>query len=135
MFAPGRAWNRPGSVNKLFHLAAITVLLAGCTERKPKTLGQAFDGAPTAIVTVRAARNQEPSNAKALVVVRGKMVEKCPVAGCWFMLRDETGTIKVDTRNAGFVVVDVPIKSSMVVAGRLMTNGTERIIDATGLRY
>jgi len=63
------------------------------------------------------------------------MTQKCPVAGCWFMLRDDTGTIKVDTKNAGFVVVDVPLNASMTVAGRVATNGTERFIDATGLRY
>lgn len=63
------------------------------------------------------------------------MTKKCPVAGCWFMLHDESGTIKVDTKNAGFVVVDVPLNSRITVAGRLATNGAERVIDATGLRY
>jgi len=48
----------------------------------------------------------------ARVVLHGRMTQKCPVAGCWFMLHDETGTIKVDTKNAGFVVVDIPLQSS-----------------------
>ncbi|HMJ92351.1 MAG TPA: hypothetical protein VK530_21190, partial [Candidatus Acidoferrum sp.] len=61
--------------------------------------------------------------------------EKCPVAGCWFMLRDSSGTIKVDTKNAGFVVVEVPLQSIVTISGRVVTNGTERFIDATGLRY
>ena len=51
------------------------------------------------------------------------------------MLRDADGTIKVDTKNAGFVVVNVPLRSTVTVAGRVITNGTERFIDATGLRY
>jgi uncharacterized protein YdeI (BOF family) len=62
-------------------------------------------------------------------------VEKCPVAGCWFVLRDQTGTIRVDTKNGGFVVVDVPLKTTVVVAGQIATNGSERFLDATGVRY
>jgi hypothetical protein len=63
------------------------------------------------------------------------MIEKCPEAGCWFVLRDESGAIKVDTKDAGFVVVGVPLQVSLTVAGRLTTNGTERMLAATGLRY
>ena len=69
------------------------------------------------------------------VLLHGVLTEKCPVAGCWFMLHDESGTIKVDTKNAGFTVVDVPLRSALVVAGRVTTNGTHRIIDASGIRY
>jgi hypothetical protein len=43
--------------------------------------------------------------------------------------------IKVDTKDAGFVVVDVPLQASLTVAGRLETNGAGRILKATGLRY
>jgi len=63
------------------------------------------------------------------------MTKKCPVAGCWFVLKDETGTIKVDTKNAGFAVNDVPLNASLTVAGRVVMNGNERLIDATGVRY
>jgi uncharacterized protein YdeI (BOF family) len=108
---------------------ALLAVLTGCVDHKEKTLGLAFEGAP---LTVSAAKQ---TNAGSPVIVRGKMTEKCPVAGCWFMLRDESGTIKVDTKNAGFVVVDVPLQTSLIVGGRVMTNGTERSIDATGVRY
>jgi len=63
------------------------------------------------------------------------MIEKCPVAGCWFVVRDDSGKIKVDTKNAGFVVVDVPLQMPVLIAGRVATNGAERFIDATGVRY
>ncbi|HUR45972.1 MAG TPA: hypothetical protein VMZ27_08880 [Candidatus Saccharimonadales bacterium] len=69
------------------------------------------------------------------ISIHGKMTQKCPVAGCWFMLHDETGTIKVDTKNAGFVVVSLAMNTTLTVAGRVMTNGTERFIDAVGARY
>jgi hypothetical protein len=52
------------------------------------------------------------------------------------MLRDESGVIKVDTKDAGFVVVDVPLQMSVTVAGRVGTNSVgERLLKATGLRY
>ena len=69
------------------------------------------------------------------VTLHGTLTQKCPVAGCWFMLQDESGTIKVDTRNAGFVVVDVPLNAALTVAGRVTTNGGERLIEASGVRY
>ena len=86
----------------------------------------------TAFANVTLARQ---TNANASLVLRGSLTEKCPVAGCWFVLQDAGGTIKVDTKNAGFVVVDVPLRSTVTVAGRVVTNGSERFIDATGLRY
>lgn len=114
-------------------MAALAFLLAvgggGCSERGSRVLGTAVDGAPVPIASL------QPGESAAPVVVAGRMTEKCPVAGCWFMLRDASGTIKVDTKGAGFVVVDVPTESAVVVAGRVSTNGSERVIEATGLRY
>jgi uncharacterized protein YdeI (BOF family) len=116
-------------VNRWGTLLLGTALLTGCTDQSQETLGAAFEGNPIPVSTAQKAA------ADSSVVVRGTMTEKCPVAGCWFMLRDETGTIKVDTKNAGFVVVDVPLKASLVVGGRVMTNGTHRFIEASGVRY
>jgi uncharacterized protein YdeI (BOF family) len=111
-------------------LPAILVLLAGCSEGETRQLGRSFEDHTVATVTVA-----RQTNAEASIILRGIMMQKCPVAGCWFMLRDDDGTIKVDTKNAGFVVVDVPLQSTVTVVGRVMTNGSERFIDATGLRY
>ena len=57
------------------------------------------------------------------------------MAGCWFIIRDTTGQIKVDTKAAGFVVLDVPLRSEMTVGGRVALDGSEKLIAATGLRY
>jgi uncharacterized protein YdeI (BOF family) len=107
----------------------LAAVLTGCFDRGPKTLGTMTPGAAASVAALEKTSPESP------VVVRGTMTKKCPVAGCWFMLHDDTGTIKVDTRNAGFVVVDVPLNTSMAVAGRIVTNGAERLLDATGLRY
>ena len=50
------------------------------------------------------------------------------------MLRDKTGAIKVDTKDAGFVVTDVPVGAPVTVSGTLAAGG-ERRIAATGLLY
>jgi uncharacterized protein YdeI (BOF family) len=105
----------------------VAAVLAGCSERAPRNLGAAFEGRPVPIREAAAGADS--------VLIAGAMTEKCPVAGCWFMLEDESGTIKVDTKNAGFVVVDVPLKSKMIVSGKVVTNGSERLLEATGLRY
>ena len=63
------------------------------------------------------------------------MIEKCPVAGCWFRLRDVSGSIKVDTKLAGFVVVNVPLETKMTVAGKIVAEGDDVAIEATGIRY
>lgn len=68
------------------------------------------------------------------VTVHGTMIEKCPVAGCWFMLRDKSGIIKVDTKNAGFVVSEIPVNTEVTVTGTPAKTGEARIA-ATGMRY
>jgi len=50
-------------------------------------------------------------------------------------VRDETGTIKVDTKSAGFVVVDVPLDTKVTVMGKIVTEGNEVSLEAEGLQY
>ncbi len=73
--------------------------------------------------------------APARFTLTGVMVEKCPTAGCWFRLRDSTGVIKVDTKSAGFVVVNVPLQTQITVAGKVVADGQDVQIEATGIRY
>jgi uncharacterized protein YdeI (BOF family) len=92
-------------------------------------LGRAPKGDPVSVLAIRA--GDTPSQ----VTVRGIMVEKCPVAGCWLKVQDQSGTIMVDTKLAGFVVVNVPLESKVTVAGKIVTEGDEVLIEASGLRY
>jgi uncharacterized protein YdeI (BOF family) len=103
--------------------------LTGCSLHNETRLGAAIDGQPTTVAQLQKASVDSP------VVLVGTMTRKCPVAGCWFTLHDETGDIHVDTKNAGFVVVDVPLNSRLTVIGRVTSNGASSSIDATGLRY
>ena len=102
--------------------------MAGCSQHKlGPTLGTPPGSGPAiAIRDLRASPN--------LVLVQGTMIEKCPTAGCWFMLRDSTGVIKVDTKDTEFTVTNVPLNSKITVAG-IMTESGERRIIATGMRY
>jgi len=105
------------------------VVLTGCSRPKGKVLGKAPGGEPRTILAVHA------GDTPPLVTLAGTMTEKCPVAGCWFRLTDGTGTIKVDTQAAGFVVADVPLETKMTVAGKITQSGDETIIEATGVRF
>lgn len=116
-------------MKRLLLAASLALLVAGCSKRTPTTLGAAVEGAA---VLIAETQHTQPDSR---VVVQGTMTKKCPVAGCWFILQDKSGSIKVDTKDAGFVVVDVPLNTVMAVAGRLSTNGSERLIEATGARY
>jgi hypothetical protein len=70
-----------------------------------------------------------------VVTVQGVVIEKCPVAGCWFRIADETEVIKVDTKTGGFVITDIPLQTKVVVSGKVAQEGDETILEATGLRY
>lgn len=104
-------------------------LVAGCSKSRGTVLGRAPKGELRTIISVKA--GDTPPE----VTVTGTMIEKCPVAGCWFRLRDSTGTILVDTKTAGFVVVNVPTESEVTVSGKVVALGDEVLIEAAGIRY
>ena len=116
-------------------IAALPALaaLAGCSQ----AVGAASHtmGKPPAGGTITTVANVKPLTVKQQpVTLHGTMIEKCPVAGCWFMLRDKTGVIKIDTKNAGFVVSEVPVNTEVTVSGIPAKSGEPRIA-ASGIRY
>src|SRR5688572_6706028 len=110
-------------------ISAVLLLAGGCAPREARVLGSAPSGNPASISAARTARDGSS------LVLAGEMVEKCPVAGCWFDMRDGSGTIRVDTKNAGFVVLDVPLHARITVAGRVKTSGGDPRLEAAGVRY
>jgi uncharacterized protein YdeI (BOF family) len=104
----------------------LVLLVGGCSSKQETVLGKRPTDGKFVQVSALA-----PGS---LVTVKGVIVEKCPVAGCWFMLRDKSGVIRVDTKSSGFVVLDVPLNTTVKVSGTLKTAG-ERMIAATGMSY
>ena len=125
----GPGGSRTGPRGLRLALLACVVVATACRQSGSTVLGKPPQGATRTIISVRV------GDSPPQVTVGGVMVEKCPVAGCWFRLSDATGTIKVDTKAAGFVVVDVPLQSQLTVAGRVITEGSDVVLEATGLRY
>lgn len=123
---PNRRWvsKRPGTA-----LLVSVLLLSGCERAGSRILGTAPSAPAPTLAAARSSSDGAP------VTVAGVMVEKCPEAGCWFFLEDGTGRVKVDTKTAGFVVVEVPLRRRMEVVGQWATNGQEVILAASGLRY
>jgi uncharacterized protein YdeI (BOF family) len=117
------------SVGWVVTLLVTGAVPAGCHRQTGTVLGKAPSGDVRNIVAVRA------GDTPPIVTVKGAMVEKCPVAGCWFYLQDATGVIKVDTKAAGFVVVNVPLQTQVTVSGKVSNDGQEVIIEGSGLRY
>ena len=107
-------------------IALAALALVGCARAGGTVLGQDPGAAPTTPV-----KDLKPA---AQSTITGVMYEKCPAAGCWFMLRDKTGVIRVDTKAAGFTVTDVPVNREVTVHGTVKDSG-ERIMSATGMRY
>ena len=114
---------------RLFCLALLLVLAAGCHKAAGIVLGKRPKGEVRTILAIRA------GDTPPKVTISGVMIEKCPVAGCWLRVRDETGIIKVDTKSAGFVVVNVPLESKVTVTGKIVTEGDEVLLEASGLLY
>lgn len=95
------------------------VLVLGCAGMRGEVRGRA----PGAVaVPVAALRGMKAGSE---VTVRGRMAEKCPVAGCWFILQDRAGRVRVDLKAAGFVVADLPLGRTVTVAGHLRRKAGE----------
>jgi uncharacterized protein YdeI (BOF family) len=114
-------------------LAWLAVVL-GCSGPHGEIRGKAPAGA---IATAAMLRQAPP---RATVTVHGTMVEKCPVAGCWFILQDGTGRVRIDLKSAGFVVTDLPLGREVTVSGRLHrasggAGSADPEVVATGARF
>jgi uncharacterized protein YdeI (BOF family) len=104
-------------------------MAVACGQAKSPVLGKAPRGPVRTILAIRAGDTPET------VTIQGRLIEKCPVAGCWFRVEDATGTIKVDTKSAGFVVTEIPLDKVLTVGGKVALEGEETIVEATGLSH
>lgn len=112
-------------------MMAAGLCLAGCRGGGGSVLGQEPDPSGATVGVPEARRGPHGGRVK----VRGRVVEKCPTAGCWFVMESGGVPLKVDTKTAGFVVLEVPLGAEVVVQGRRLEEGTEPVLAADGLIY
>ena len=105
------------------------LVLSGCSSSGKSVRGVPPTDAPIALAAAKEAHAGAP------VTIHGKMIEKCPVAGCWFIVKDKSGTMRVDTKAAGWVVLDVPLNTDVTVSGKMAAGTSDPTLDASGLRY
>ena len=105
------------------------VAISGCGSS-----GKSVRGIPPTDAAISLAAAKEV-HAGAPVTIHGKMIEKCPVAGCWFIVKDQSGTLRVDTKAAGWVVLDLPLNTEVTVSGKMASGTSEPMLDASGMRY
>ena len=68
------------------------------------------------------------------VKLSGVMIDKCPVSGCWFHLKDKTGIIKVDLKATNFTSTPIPVNSKVNVYGKYASGDDSRLV-AVGIEY
>lgn len=121
----------------------LLMLTTGCT-RNEVTLGHSQQSPQPKIVLVSSLNVDRSYSARAVastrgtnrvVTLHGNMTEKCPIAGCWFVLRDKTGTIRVDTKAAGFSVGAIALQTPVTVSGTVAESDGVKTLIATGLSY
>lgn len=116
-------------IKKLALLLTILALV-GCKANtpEPRLLGK-----PELTLRVASVKELGTLN-KQKMTIKGEIVEKCPTAGCWFDLKDGTGTVRVDTKTAGFVISEIPLHTKMTVSGTV-SKGNLLLVKATGIAY
>ena len=81
--------------------AIVLIALVGCSSNQSHKMG-----------TVDLASNEvtvkSMPTSPGTVKLSGVMIDKCPVSGCWFHLKDKTGIIKVDLKATNFTSTPIP---------------------------
>ena len=106
------------------------VFLAGC--RVPESLLLGVAPLETPQSTVRAMLTEKHT---APLRLQGTIVEKCPVSGCWFRLKDDSGTVLVDLKPAGLTAAEIPVGTKVMAVGTVQREGDVLRLRATGIRY
>ena len=110
-------------------LVLLLLSVVSCRQQNATIFGRPAEQRVSTVAAVREAASSQN------VTLSGVMIEKCPIAGCWFRLRDTTGIIWADTKSAGFAVVNVPLAAKVIVSGKIVADGADITLDAAGLRY
>jgi uncharacterized protein YdeI (BOF family) len=112
----------------------VALAATGCSSSPTRVRGAAnaatkVQGSPKTLAQALAAP------AGTTLMVRGAITQKCPVAGCWFELKDKTGVLRVDTKVAGFTVGDIALRTPIEVQGKVVKLGSTKQLQASSIRY
>lgn len=67
------------------------------------------------------------------VAIEGKIVEECPHSGCWAVIEDGTGRIRIDTNKGGFALPLRREGSTIRIVGEIeQTDGGSLLLSAEG---
>lgn len=106
-------------------LVALVVATGGITLAGPhlhEALKTAAARAPAAVGDTRmtaAALHALTDAGAPMLMVEGRMIDRCPLLGCWLTLRDGTGTLFVDLAPSGLSAARIPVGTAVRVSGRL----------------
>ena len=67
------------------------------------------------------------------IAIKGKIVEECPHSGCWAVIEDGTGRIRIDTNKGGFALPLRREGSTIRIVGEIeQTDGGSLLLSAEG---
>jgi uncharacterized protein YdeI (BOF family) len=104
------------SMNKLFSIVAIAAVVGGGTwyvTRAPQPQADCC-AAPGKMTQAAAASDPGPKTTPIgsltaaqkdqKVQIEGTIAQECPHTGCWAVIKDDTGQIRIDTNDGGFTL-------------------------------
>jgi sulfur carrier protein ThiS len=117
-------------MNKLIYVCA-AVLLFSCTSTT-KQLGEPFTAA-NPITVDELLEKMTTNDSLSGVQVEGTVVKSCMSEGCWFTIKDKSGTeILFDVKDAAFKVpINSPDKTVIVLADAAKDSTSEQQLSLT----
>ena len=82
----------------------VAVLLAGAVAYLARPQKELFGTPPAAQVATVAIADITPERLGQTVAIEGTIVQECPHTGCWAIIRDASGRIRIDTQAGGFAL-------------------------------
>lgn len=112
-------------------LVAVTVVAAaGWYALRPKA--EALGRYSADVQTVRIGELGE-THVGQRVAIEGRIVEECPHSGCWAVIEDATGQIRIDTNKGGFALPLHREGSTIRVVGEIeQIDGGSLLLSAEG---
>ena len=111
-------------------LALILIFsISGCRKKAAEKYGQEISNR---VVTRIEAILKEPANFDGkTITIQGKIIRECPT-GCWFEVKENSGTIYVDLNPSGFAIPQ-KVGKKVIVEGKVQLRGSQPMLAGTGV--